>query len=908
MDRTSRFQNPMSLSSGGFNKPPSIQNEGVGMKPLPPMILDRFRAMVKEREDELKVFGGGALLPLSTDEIVRIYEIVLSELTMNSKPIITDLTIIAGEQRAHVEGIADAICARIIEVPADQKLPSLYLLDSIVKNIGKEYIKHFAARLPVVFCEAYAQVHPSMHPAMRHLFGTWATVFPLIVLQTIEAQLQFSPSMNRQPTGSSSTRASESPRPTRGIHINPKYLEVQPHFGHSTIDPIGTEELNTIGRSELGTSGLEAVKKSLPSTSRIMRPSSPYKIGHVGSFSPLIDEFGKDGSPNRIAFRTSPSRPGINPGLSRVMGKDEDTHEWRNRNWQGISSQYPKTSASHKYGNGADLSGPRALISAYGMDEREKNLKRKHPVDSNGADQKAAIKTWQNTEEEEFDWEDMNPTHPPPSKLMSKHGLTTNHAGPPLPDYRGNLSKSGRESINNSGGVLPNAAGSSDVPSQIPPNMAREPLSFPHHQPQRNVNVEAGSPYDLPAPDIRSADDASAPMAWGPTKLESSHALPSLSSLPQQIHTRGQFGMNSAGNMGVDQSLNKTVHNEHHFSITGSMSQLNLPQIHGQRPPINLQNASLPNSFMVQGSRQNFPLPSSVPPPSNPMIRPLNYGYMGPMQGPPICTASSILIPGGQPSMPIHNAPNMPFNVHGGAVPSLPGVPLPGPSQPLPIGQIAPNPPAGSAFTGLISSLMAQGLISATKQDSVGLEFDQDMLKVRHESAITALYADLPRQCKSCGRRFKDQEEHSKHMDWHVSKDRTLKNRKTKPPPKYFVSVSMLLRGTEAVGPEAVPGFLPAESTVEKKDDEELAVPADEDQNTCALCGEPFEDFYSDEMEEWMYKGAVYMYAAAGSTAGMDRSQLGPIVHAKCRSDSHEDFGKDKGEPTEEDRRKRLQS
>lgn len=113
MDRASRFQNAVPLSSGSLNKAPQIQNDGVGMKPMPPSILDRFRAMVKEREEELRAFGGG---PLGTDEIVRLYEILLSELTINSKPIITDLTIIAGDQRAHGEGIADAICARIIEV------------------------------------------------------------------------------------------------------------------------------------------------------------------------------------------------------------------------------------------------------------------------------------------------------------------------------------------------------------------------------------------------------------------------------------------------------------------------------------------------------------------------------------------------------------------------------------------------------------------------------------------------------------------------------------------------------------------------------------------------------------------------------------------------------------------------
>lgn len=105
-------ENPRNLATATR----AMANE-LALQKSPQTILDRFRALLKQRDDEIRaVSGDGAVSTPSAEEIVRLYELLLSELTFNSKPVITDLTIIAGEQKEHGKGIANAICTRILEV------------------------------------------------------------------------------------------------------------------------------------------------------------------------------------------------------------------------------------------------------------------------------------------------------------------------------------------------------------------------------------------------------------------------------------------------------------------------------------------------------------------------------------------------------------------------------------------------------------------------------------------------------------------------------------------------------------------------------------------------------------------------------------------------------------------------
>ncbi|XP_057677320.1 pre-mRNA cleavage complex 2 protein Pcf11 [Corythoichthys intestinalis] len=145
------------------------------------------------------------------------YQSSLEDLTFNSKPHINMLTILAEENVNFAKDIVAIIEAQISKAPAAEKLPVLYLVDSIVKNVGGEYLGVFAKNLIASFICVFEKVDENTRKSLFKLRSTWDEVFPLKKLYALDVRVNsVDPAWPIKPLP---------PTVNASIHVNPKFLK-----------------------------------------------------------------------------------------------------------------------------------------------------------------------------------------------------------------------------------------------------------------------------------------------------------------------------------------------------------------------------------------------------------------------------------------------------------------------------------------------------------------------------------------------------------------------------------------------------------------------------------------------------------------------------------------------------------
>ncbi|KAE8350746.1 hypothetical protein BDV28DRAFT_150630 [Aspergillus coremiiformis] len=136
---------------------------------------------------------------LASDEVAEDYKNSLEDLTTNDRFQISNLTVIAKENTEHAMAISRVLENHIRTTPPVQKLPALYVVDSIVKNVGTPYTLFLGRNMYQTFMNAYTLVDSQTRRKLDEMLKTWKEpvpgsldtrpVFPPEITRSIESAL-----------------------------------------------------------------------------------------------------------------------------------------------------------------------------------------------------------------------------------------------------------------------------------------------------------------------------------------------------------------------------------------------------------------------------------------------------------------------------------------------------------------------------------------------------------------------------------------------------------------------------------------------------------------------------------------------------------------------------------------------
>eukprot|EP00116_Pleurobrachia_bachei_P010969 sb/3471231/ len=148
-------------------------------------------------------------------DVKRDYIASLSDLKSTSKPLITTLSIVAGEYRKYGRTITDVIENHLMKAVPSHKLPCLYLVDSIIKNIGAPYIDLLSRCIVKMFVSAFTVGDESVRKLLFKLRCTWKDIFSSEKLRELDSCVrEIDPNWPKFEAETGST-----------VHFNPTFLK-----------------------------------------------------------------------------------------------------------------------------------------------------------------------------------------------------------------------------------------------------------------------------------------------------------------------------------------------------------------------------------------------------------------------------------------------------------------------------------------------------------------------------------------------------------------------------------------------------------------------------------------------------------------------------------------------------------
>ncbi|KAL4273213.1 hypothetical protein GQ457_13G012630 [Hibiscus cannabinus] len=744
----------------------------------------RFRPIDSDIDDMSPGSGAYEPQPVShhqqqqqQQELVCRYKTTLAELTFNSKPIITNLTIIAGENVHAAKAIATIVYDNILEV----------------------------------FSKAYRQVDPPVHQSMQHHFGTWKGVFPLQTLQVIEKELGFAVMINGSSLGTKASRPDPlSQRPPQSIHVNPKYLEKQ-RLQQSSRN-IAARSSNAIPSSWKNSEEEEFMwemhsRLSQHDTANISNNSR--KDHWIPDVSEKLDFESPIHKAQSILDAVSRFNRETSPDSLSTEQRDKPSHgSWISSAWSLQESHksdgLPAFSSSHYENYSATIGGlPTAANSSLPRIEMRPQTSSSHFGQQR--------------------FQSPGTASPPEQSLMLEpqtHSVP--HSDPS--QFTGKLDVG---SLKHSHQV------SSSLISQSSSHYSLSQPPKPDH-----VHVESSGQIQKPllsqisgvgtASTIRTATEHSDPLAIGTPESSST------SSLLAAIMKSGILSNNSF----IGSLPNNILQDLEQMPSQPSIPSRFLPAIFTSSDSAS-QDAIATTTNSSQGKAEQLPPSSRV--------------KNTPLQTSDTESKSSI------PKSPKRERPTESLNKNlenstssassASSIPSSSDAP-----RSSTMDEVSFAEPASK------SSVASHQSDSIEVENHVGLELIPDVIREFHSSVISGLLDNLPYCCSICGLRLKLRERLNRHLEWHTMKRAEPKGSERALRGWYARSDDWIAGKPWQLVFESTGSVNQSEMTI---DETELMVPAYENQYACMLCGELFEDFFSqDRVHDLGLVGGIKMVSS----------------------------------------------